>query len=126
MNGKILLLALLVTVCSCRKEKNTPADVSVYVKHHGLLIPGAKVYVKHNAAEFPGTDGSLYNDSATCGTHGHAIGHAHFTGLATGNHYFYSTGYDSTIMDEVIGGIGLNVPASDKKQELTLDIPVTE
>lgn len=124
LTGVIILLLLHA---GCKKKKgNVPADVAVYVKHHGALIPGAKVYVKHNAKEFPGTERGLYNDSAVCGVTGHGIGHAHFKDLAAGDHYFYSTGYDSTIMDDVMGGIGLTVGESEEKQELTLDIPVTE
>ena len=127
MNRITISLLLLVSISSCNRDKEKlPADVAVYVKHHGALIPGAKVYVKYNASEFPGTDVSLYNDSATTGTDGEANGHAHFEDLSAGNYYFYSTGYDSTIMDDVMGGIGLNVPESETKKELELDIPVTE
>ena len=127
MRMAVLLALLLVLQYSCKKKKEyVPATVAVYVKHHGALIPAAKVYVKYDAKEFPGTEASNYNDSAVCGVEGHGIGHTHFKDLAAGDYYFYSTGYDSTIMDEVIGGIGLTVGESEEKQELTLDIPVTE
>jgi hypothetical protein len=124
---KRTLILLLLPLMACKKEKKSvAADVAVYVKHHGALIPGAKIYVKHNAAEFPGTDVSSYDDSATAGTDEHTKGHAHFEGLNAGTHYFYSTGYDSTIMDDVMGGISLAIEEREEKQELTLDIPVTE
>jgi hypothetical protein len=124
---RILILLWCLSLYSCKKDKKSvPADVAVYVKHHGALIPGAKIYVKHNASEFPGTDPASYDDSATAGTEEHAKGHAHFEGLNAGTHYFYSTGYDSTIMEDVMGGISLTVEEREEKQELTLDIPVTE
>lgn len=127
MNRITIALLLFVSLCSCiRKKEHVPADVAVNVKHHGELIPAAKVYVKYNASEFPGTDANLYNDSAVAGTEGHAKGHAHFKDLPAGNYYFYSTGYDSTIMDDVMGGIGFSVPESETKQDLELNIPVTE
>jgi hypothetical protein len=96
------------------------------VKHHGVLIPGATVYVKYNSKEFPGTDVSMYDASKVSGASGHGAGHAHFEGLEAGSHYFYAVGYDSTILDDVMGGIGLEIKNSETKQELDLDIPVTE
>lgn len=123
----ILLVLFFFSLLSCKKKKNdVPADVAVFVKHHGQLIPGAMVYIKYNSNEFPGTDLSLYNDSAHAGTTGHAAGHAHFENLDAGDYYFYSTGYDSTISDDVMGGVKLHINESEEKQELNLDIPVTE
>ena len=124
---RLFILSVFVTLAfSACKKKAEKADVAVYVKHHGVLISGATVYVKYNAEEFPGTDPSLYDESKVCGTTGHGIGHAHFEGLDAGNHYFYSVGYDSTIMDDVMGCIGLKIEESSVKQDLDLDIPVTE
>src|ERR1043165_9689295 len=110
MRPKLVLafVMLLLVQAACKKKKDSvPADVAVYVKHHGVLIPGAKVYVKYNAKEFPGTELGAYNDSATCGVTDHAKGHTHFKDLPAGDYYFYSTGYDSSILYDVVGGIGL-------------------
>lgn len=127
MVRQLTFLLLLLSIPGCRKDKKSaPADVEVYVKHHGALIPSAKVYVKSNAEEFPGTTPSLYDDSATTGGVGDASGQAHFEDLTAGSYYFYATGYDSTIMDDVMGGISLTIEEKEEKQELTLDIPVTE
>jgi hypothetical protein len=121
------ILLWCLSLYSCKKDKKSvPADVAVYVKHHGALIPGATVHVKHGSGEFPGTDPALYDETAMAGTTDHSKGHAHFEGLAAGKHYFYATGYDSTIMDDVMGGISLTIEEREEKQELTLDIPVTE
>jgi hypothetical protein len=102
------------------------AEVAVYVKHHSKLIPGATVYVKYNAKDFPGTDLSKYDQAATCGTLGEAQGHTHIKNLKYGYYYFYSEGYDSSIMQKVTGGIPFHIKYSQRKEETELDVPVTE
>jgi hypothetical protein len=121
------LLLLLTCFFSCRKAgTGGKAEVAVFVKHHGNLIPRATVYVKFNEKEFPGTDVSKYNISKICGTIGGSKGHTHLDGLKQGYYYFYSLGYDSAISQSVSGGISLHIKYKQRKENITLDIPVTE
>jgi len=102
------------------------AGISVYVRHHEVAIPGATVYVKYNEKEFPGTDVTKYNLSVVCGDSGHSSGHTHIRNLKQGYYYFYSVGFDSSLMQAVSGGISLHIKHSERKKEAELNIPVTE
>lgn len=115
----VLTLTILLTF-SCKKAgPGGNSGVSGAVKHHSQPIPNAVVYIKYGATEFPGTDVSKYDASAP------ADGSANykFSGLEKGNYYLYGFGYDSTIQQNVSGGIGITLK---KNQTLSSDVPVTE
>lgn len=121
------LSLILACFFSCKKAgTGGKAEVAVFVKHHGNLIPGAAVYVAFNEKEFPGTDISKYDLSKICGMKGESKGHTHFDGLKQGYYYFYSSGYDSSISQTVNGGIALHVKYKQRKERISLEIPVTE
>lgn len=123
----IFWVGIIVFTTACKKAgSGGDASVALFVKHHGNLIPAAKVYVKYNSKEFPGSDVTKYDLSVVCGSSGHSAGHAHLKNLRWGDYYFYSEGFDSTISQKVTGGIALQIRRSERKKEITLDIPVTE
>ena len=125
MKAKILSLALvMITIFSFCKKNGTGGKVTVaaITKHHDRVIPFSKVYVKYGAKEFPGEDLSQYDAEQTTDKEGHT----HFTGLRYGNYYFYGIGYDSVSQAVVKGGIALKIKWKERKQEIELNVPVTE
>ena len=113
---------ILSTVCACKKEgKGGKATITGHVKHHEVHIPDAIVYIKYGATELPGTNASDYDDQAVASS---GDGHYEFEELKKGDYYLYSTGYDSTISEIVLGGTPVKIK---KKSEIVeIDIPVAE
>lgn len=122
MKNLLFLLAFSFFISSCTKEglggDNT---VIAYPKHHNTPIKGATVYVKFDAIDFPGAASSNY-DATFIGEPNED--HVHIEELKKGDYYFYAVGFDSTIMQTVVGG--LHVDLKDKSGETTVDIAVTE
>ncbi len=115
-----LVLIAMVSLSSCYKEGNGgKSSVNGYVAHHSNRIPNANVYIKYGAVEFPGTDVSKYNASVTCD----GGGYYEIKDLRKGDYYLYSVGYDSSIMENVSGGIGIKLKYN---KTIVSDIPVTE
>ena len=120
-----LFAVLVATTSSCKKNgTGGEAEIGCHVKHHGILIPGARIYIKYGAKEFPGKDVSVYDDNKVTGTVGESKAHTHFTNLLRGNYYLYSIGYDSAISKTVSGGIPVEI--KDSHEHLEIDVPVTE
>ena len=124
----IIITALFIvtlTLISCKKNGvGGESEISVSVKHHDRLIPGATIYIKYGAKEFPGSDVSKYDDYKVSGTTGHGKGHTHFQELLKGDYFLYATGYDSAIAMPVTGGISVEVKSNYEHIDVTF--PVTE
>ena len=90
-------------------------------KHHEVHIPSAEVYIKYDATEFPGINLSVYDNQTTASDDG---GHFEFEGMEKGNYYLYAKGYDISISEEVSGGTPVEIKS--KKQEVEMNVPVTE
>ncbi|TAL61262.1 MAG: carboxypeptidase regulatory-like domain-containing protein [Bacteroidetes bacterium] len=105
----------------CSKEgTGGKATIQGMVKHHSDPIPGAVIYIKYGAEESPGTDITYYDASAT----GDANAHYEFSDLKKGDYYLFAVGFDSNIVQTVIGGIPVEIKS--KTETVTADVPVTE
>lgn len=121
----ILSFLTLLALFSCKKNGiGGESEISVTVKHHVDLIPGATVYIKYGAKEFPGEDLSKYDDSKVTGTSGQGTAHTHFSGLLKGNYYLYAVGYDSSVAKAVKGGIPVKLKSSH--EHVDIDVPVSD
>lgn len=116
---------LLLAACNRDDDKNTAgkggnAVLRIVPKHHEVYknIVDCKVYIKYNAQDAPAS----YDDSAVV-LDMSGMPTATFSGLKTGNYYLYGYGFDTSIRQNVKGGIPYTI-----KSETTLDItlPVTE
>lgn len=118
---KLSVLCLtILAISSCHKEgPGGKSAVTGYVAHHSHKIPNAIVYIKYNATEFPGADVSKYDASVTADANGYYL----IKDLYKGDYYVYGFGYDSSIQENVVGGIGVKLKRNETK---TTDIPVTE
>lgn len=116
----LLLIATLMLFASCKKEgTGGKSSIKGSVKHHSLIIPNAVVYIKYEAKEFPGADVSKYDANVTCD----ANGNYEIKELRKGNYYLYGVGYDSSISENVYGGLSTKLRNSES---INLDIAVVE
>jgi len=95
-------------------------------QHHGVPIISKigyvdSAFVKFNAVNSPGTNPSNY-DLVLAGEEGED--HVHIEGLKPGKYYIYMTGFDSTIVQRVSGGIPVTLTQSSG--EVDMEIPVSE
>ena len=105
----ILLLAALV-LFSCRTKdkiqagKGGSAIINLYPEHHGIAknLVNFKVYVKYGTNDAPAS-GIAYDDSVACSNHDMLISGT-FAGLQNGDYYFYATGYDTSVKQDLHGG----------------------
>jgi hypothetical protein len=112
-----------IVIFSCKKgDTGGDATVTAYVKHHNQPINFPTVYVKFDADELPPNPTSNYDLKVV----GHHENHVHIEGLRYGKYFLYATGFDSTIMQPVSGGIPIKIKWSERKKEINVDIPVTE
>lgn len=121
----ISLAVLTIAILFSCKKGNTGgnATIAAHIKHHSTPIKGATVYVKFDADELPSNPTSDYDLKIE----GEANeDHIHIEDLRYGKYYLYATGYDSSISAPVTGGIPIKIKWSERKDELDIDVPVTE
>ena len=105
-----LFVAVTLFAPACKtKNKDVPgkggnATVNVYPQHHTIAkrLINMKVYIRYNTLDAP-TSG-VYDDSISCLNHDSLVS-CSFTGLKSGNYYFYGKGYDTSINQAVTGGL---------------------
>ncbi|MEY4292558.1 MAG: hypothetical protein RIQ61_935 [Bacteroidota bacterium] len=118
-----LVFVCCIGIFSCRKEeliagKGGSASLSIIPQHHGLNIPNSKVYIKYNTKNTP----SYYDDSVQT-TMQNGIPTAVFAQLKKGNYYLYGTGFDTSVMQNVKGGIPYTI---ENETAQTIYLPITE
>lgn len=118
------LVALTAFLSSCCKEGlDGKATVTAAIKHHSTPIYGATVYIKFGAKEQPASL-SDYDASFTAAPGDSAIV---IDNLRCGDYYFFATGIDPSINNEAVkGGTPYTIRYGDRKQQINIDIPVTE
>jgi len=124
MLHKLLFSALLVfSFFSCKKgDTGGSASVTAYVNHHGKAINLPVIYVKFDAKKQPSDPTNDY-DLKIQGSHDN---HAHIKELRYGNYYLYATGFDSTAMKNVKGGVALTIKWSERRLGKEVQIEVSE
>ena len=133
---KTVLLASVVMVAtmfaSCDDDKKcspgTGGEVTLILKpqHHGDPIynqPGYpdSAFIAIGATEFPGDDPTQYDLIATGVT---GTDEVVVTGLKCGKYYVFMTGFDTSIVQRVKGGVPISF--SETSGTLTKVIPITE
>lgn len=130
-NIKALFFALTIIVLAtgCKHDepvissgKGGMAAVDVYPQHHEVAsnLINFKVYVKYNTQDAP-TNG-VYDDSLAC-TNANSLISCSFTGLKNGKYYFYGSGYDTSIKQNVKGGSPYIIT---EQKEQNFNLPVSE
>ena len=120
----LLFLSVIAIFNSCKKnDTGGKATVILSPAHHDDPIYGATVYVKFGATELPSNPTLDYDLKV-----GAQSTEATVTvdNLRPGDYYFYGVGYDPAILQEVKGGIGLSIKWSERKNEISSSLPITE
>ena len=123
----------LIAISSCKRAGiDGDATLVITPKHHGNPIVSQSnyrdtVYVKFNAKDLP-TDPTHDYDAIFVGEPGED--HVHCTNLHSGTYFLYVTGWDMSINpplgDRVTGGMSVKIKYKERKQEIALDVAVTE
>ena len=102
--------------------KGGNASLTVYPAHHEVAknIIRFKAYIKYNTLNAPAN--GVYDDSIACSNHDNLVSGT-FTGLTNGNYYLFGEGVDTSIGEEVKGGVSYTIK-EQKAQDAAL--PVTE
>jgi hypothetical protein len=132
----LILLSFFISSCCKDAGEGGEASLVVYLKHHEKVISSHAdsiagypqgywntVYIKYDAEESPGTSASSYDKLITGSGH---TDHIHIEGLKCGKYFIYGVGYDKDILQEVRGGVAIKIRYKERKQEVTVDVPVTE
>ena len=118
-----LLIGLAIGWTSCKKgDTGGNATITTYVAHHDKPINLPTIYVKFDAKDLPNDPTNNY-DLKVDGKHEN---HVHIKNLRYGNYYIYAVGYDSTIMQPVVGGVPVTIKWKDRRKETEVNVPVTE
>lgn len=130
---KQILSALVITsflfAAGCAKE-GLDGDATLVVKpaHHGSPIVSSSTYrdsvfIKFGVDEIP-SDPTHDYDAVRVGEVGED--HIHIENVKWGDYSVYCTGWDATISQRVSGGILVNVKRKERKDEIVVNVPVTE
>jgi hypothetical protein len=118
----VLLIGAVAGLTACKKNQlGGKSSIKGVVAHHGKAIANATVYIKFNTQDFPGSDVSAYDAHVSADASGNYI----FPEIYKGKYYLYAVGEDFAIPPpyQVVGGLPTKVRS---KEDITLDIPVTE
>lgn len=102
--------------------KGGSASITVYPAHHvdAKNIISFKAYIKYNTLNAPAN--GVYDDSIVCSNHDNLVSGT-FSGLTNGNYYLFGEGVDTSIGEEVKGGISYTIK---EQKPQNVDLPVTE
>lgn len=117
----IISAATLLSSC-CKEGLDGNASVTAIIKHHEKAIYGATVYVKFNAKDQPASLADY--DASFTASAGDSV--VIIDNLRCGDYYFFSTGNDPSINEAVKGGTPYTIRYGDRKQQIEVNIPVTE
>ncbi|MBL7682907.1 MAG: hypothetical protein JNK00_06065 [Flavipsychrobacter sp.] len=129
LTDKNLYLLFFIILLSCGRKEPEPtntdiagkggsATLKITPKHHSKNIDSCTIYIKYNAQDIPNS----YDDSIKAvKENGKPV--ATFSQLKKGKYYLYGYGWDTTISNNVKGGIPYTI-TEEKVHEISL--PVTE
>ena len=129
----LILISSVFIINSCSKKEDEETIVTIpagtggkaaitgHVMHHDDAIPNAMVYIKYGATELPGTTPNVYDDSTQASA---SDAHYKFEGLQKGNYYVFGTGYDTSCVCNVFGGVSILI--SMETETVESNVPVTE
>ena len=119
----IIILWSIITFSCKKNETGGDATIAAFPKHHSKSVKGATMYVKFGTEELPSNPTTNY-DLKIVGESNED--HVHIEGLRYGKYYLYAEGYDSSISAIVKGGVAAKIKWSERKEEMDIDVPVTE
>ncbi|NCX95123.1 MAG: hypothetical protein EBX41_01705 [Chitinophagia bacterium] len=126
----VVFLCSLLLLNSCRRPddaqkvgKGGSNTLVVNPMHHqnAKKLINMKVYIKYGSMDAPA--GNVYDDSADCINRDSMV-FCSFGGLYSGNYYLYARGYDTSILQNVKGGIPCALP--DQPNPFSVMVPVSE
>lgn len=129
------LFVFLISSYGCKKNHDpviVPANgvrAIIFVNHHGVPIPYARIFVKNGSVSWPGPDTTLYDARYVCDANGQLI----ISGIPNGQggYVYYAKGvdpgWDSTQVTPVSGYQFLITNTSTgEDKDYSVSLPVSE
>ena len=126
----ILFFTISVLALNCKQDKADTtvagkggnASLVIYPQHHGVAknLRNMKIYVKYNTSAPPSS--GAYDDSVAC-TLNDTFSVGTLSGLKNGDYYLYGYGYDTSIFQNVKGGIPYTISVQGGQN---VQLPVSE
>ena len=113
----------------CAKEGlDGSATLVVKPAHHGSPISSTSAYrdsvfIKFGATEVPADPTNDY-DELVVGEIGED--HVHVVNVKWGEYSIYCTGWDTSLNERVTGGVAVKIKRKERKDEIVVNVPVTE
>ncbi len=123
----ILFAAAVILIPACKAGSGGDATLVVLPEHHGTPISGTaaypdSVFIKFNTQDLPDNPTTNYDALFTSSNEAHV----HCEGLKAGKYFIYATGWDPAINQRVTGGVAVKIKYKDRKDEITIEVPVVE
>lgn len=121
----VLITIFVVISVGCKNKTDPPADIGgkggtavlkITPQHHGKNIDSFAVYIKYNSQDAA----SVYDDSAEVIME-NSKPVATFSQLKKGKYYILGRGWDSSISDDVKGGMPQTI-TEERTYEITLSV----
>lgn len=133
----LLIIPVVIGFVACNDNDGDPQPACVAGKggmvkfqlkpeHHTKPIPSTAAYpdsawIKYNTSNFPGDNPALY-DLIAVGTDGSF--QVDVDSMKCGQYFIYMTGFDTSIVERVRGGIPVNI--TEQSGTKIIKVPVTE
>jgi hypothetical protein len=128
----IIIAFFLMSNSGCIKRRNEVVAgkggqnvLLIFPQHHLVAnnLIQIKSYIKYNTLDLPSN--GQYDDSATGSRNSsYPDVFATFNELQPGNYYIYVTGYDTSVRQNIKGGISFSLP--DNASPTSVIVPVSE
>jgi len=116
---KILPLAPLLFLLSCRKENNNGyGSLLTNLLYDGHVVYPAKVYIKYGASPSPVNDPSNYDLERVDDPYGKA----YFENLKPGDYFIFAAGYDGNMHTPVSGNATVHIGFRFRQNEEVVTI----
>lgn len=121
----LFAIIVLATNFSCKKKPSAGlggnAKLKIAAKHHGITIDSCTISIKFNSLDAPNNGMYDLTQKVKKGIAGESF--TIFEGLKPGDYYVYGLGWDSSISNNVKGGIPYTIK---DETDLSIIVPVTE
>lgn len=123
----IAILSLLFAGCA-KEGLDGTATLVVKPAHHGSPISSTNAYkdsvfIKFGVTEVPSDPTNDY-DHLVVGEVGED--HVHVVNVKWGEYSVYCTGWDTSLNERVTGGVAIKIKRKERKDEIVVNVPVTE
>ncbi len=117
----LAIISVLLTAC-CKAGIGGNANLVCTVKNAGNLVKGVTVYLAYNTSKPPNKGINGFDTHKTADANGSSVS---FVGLKCGTYYIYATGFDSTALLSVQGGVPYSLLYKNRSKTGNITLNIT-